>query len=172
MRFKINDIGDEGLVVDVRVTAEWLAAACPELDARPAPRGLALRGRIDKSGDDYLLRGTLQGALETTCARCLEPARLAVDTPLAVTFVPSDERHPAVEVEDPEVVPFAGNDIDIGDDVRDEILLAIPINPVCAESCRGLCPVCGGNRNAILCDCEERQRRTGSKLGALAKLKL
>ena len=46
MRFKINEIGAEGLSLNVAVTAEWVAAACPDLDARPGSRGLALVGRI------------------------------------------------------------------------------------------------------------------------------
>ena len=44
MRFKINEIGDGGLPVKVSVTAEWLAAACPDLDARPAADGLSVHG--------------------------------------------------------------------------------------------------------------------------------
>src|SRR5215813_3481967 len=97
MRFKINQIGDEGLNADVPVTAQWLAAACPDLDARPAPSGLAFHGRLTKSGNDYLLRGHLGGELETPCARCLEPAHLAIDAPIAVTFVSSEAGNAGLE---------------------------------------------------------------------------
>jgi uncharacterized metal-binding protein YceD (DUF177 family) len=172
MRFKINQIADEGLVVDVPVTAEWLAAACPDLDARPAPGGLALRGRLTKSGGDYLLRGDLRGELETVCARCLEPARVAIEAPVTVTFVQRDDDELDVDDEDPDVVSFAGNELDLGDDVRDEVLLAMPVGPLCRPDCQGLCPVCGGNRNQVRCDCEERQRQSGSKLAALGRLKV
>jgi uncharacterized protein len=175
MRFKTNQIGDEGLVVDVPVTGVWLAAACPDLEARPAaPGGVALRGRLLKSGDDYLLRAQIRGELETPCARCLEPARVAVDAPLVVTFVPAD-RDSDGDVglgDDPDVVTFAGSEIDVADEVRDEILLAIPVGPLCTPTCRGLCPVCGGNRNLVPCDCVERQRQGESKLAGLSRLKI
>src|SRR5437899_2018028 len=91
MRFRINQIGDEGLALDVLITAEWLAAACPDLDARPAAGGIRVRGRLTRSGADYLLQGELRGTMETACARCLETAQLAIEVPLAVTFVPGNE---------------------------------------------------------------------------------
>ena len=172
MRFKINQIGDEGLALNVPVTAEWLAAACPDLEARPAASGITLRGRLTKSGSDYLLQGDIRGTLETTCGRCLEPAQLVIDAPLTVTFVPADADEAEEDDDDPDVVAFTGNEIDVGDELRDEILLAIPLSPLCAPTCRGLCPVCGGNRNATPCDCEERQRQGHSKLAALGRLKI
>src|SRR5262245_33632208 len=153
MRFKINEIGAEGLTLNVPVTAEWLTAACPALDARPGDRGLNLTGRIVKAGDDYLLRAELAGVLETPCARCLEPARVPIKATLAVTFVPADLDE-VEEEDDPDVVHFGGTEIDVSDEVRDEIVLALPINPLCAETCRGLCPICGGNRNQVPCTCE------------------
>ena len=170
MRFKINEIGDDGLAFEVPVTSDWLASACPELDAHPARAGLVLAGRIARAGDDYLLRADLSGELETPCARCLEPARVALQIPLAVTFVPADLGE-AADDEDPSFVRFAGGEIDVSDEVRDEIVLGLPINSLCAETCRGLCPVCGGNRNQVACTCEV-DRAVPVRLAALAKIKL
>src|SRR5260221_827265 len=171
MRFKINEIGDEGLALDVPITSEWLAGACPDLEARPGPAGLSLRGRLSRSGEDFLLLGHIGGTLETTCARCLEPARLAVDSQLTVTFVPADDDDEDVD-DDADVVGFAGNQIEIDDEVRDEILLAIPVQVLCTESCRGLCPICGGNRNVVPCECEAERRESASRFAALGKLKI
>ena len=170
MRFKINEIGAEGLPLHVPVTAEWVAAACPDADLHLAPGGLVLAGRIDKTGDDYLLRAHVRGELATSCARCLEPARVRIDLPLAVTFVPRDADE-TDEDEDPDVVGFQGGEIDVGDAVRDELLLAVPINPLCGESCRGLCDVCGTNRNLSPCACKSEPAAT-APFAALAKLKL
>lgn len=170
MRFKINEIGAEGLPLHVPVTAEWLAAACPEAEMRPGPAGLALDGRIDKTGEDYLVRAHLRGELEATCARCLEPARIPIDLPLALTFV-SREADKTDADDDPDVIALTGNEIDVGDEVRDEILLAMPINPVCQEACRGLCEVCGANRNVSPCSCKTDAAATAT-FAALAKLKL
>jgi uncharacterized protein len=172
MRFKINEIGDDGLSLDVPITSEWLASACPDLEARPAEDGLALRGRLSKSGDDYVLLGRIAGTLETPCARCLEPARVSVDAQVAVTFVPADEDDEELAEDDGDVVGFAGNEIALDEEVRDEILLGIPLQVLCSEACKGLCPVCGGNRNAVPCQCEAERRESASRFAALGKLKV
>jgi uncharacterized protein len=45
--------------------------------------------------------------------------------------------------------------IDMADDVRQTVLLAVPLKNVCREDCRGLCPQCGRNLNDGACDCKE-----------------
>lgn len=171
MQFKIKDIGDEGLVLDVPITADWLAAACPDLEVKPGPSGINVHGLLETTGDDVLLRADVRGNVETSCSRCLEPARLALDIPIAVTFVEREVGDPE-EADDPDVIYYDGDEIDLAPEIRDEILLAIPINPTCQEGCRGLCAVCGGNRNVTPCGCEAKQQTVQSKLSALAKIKL
>lgn len=187
MRYKTKDIGDEGLEVRVPVTGSWLSTELPDLELSPGPDGLTLSGRLERTGDDsFLLRGDLRGAVQTGCARCLEPALVPLEVPVTVSYVEVDEapgggkkggKTPPVEDEDDaddegDVLTFSGGVIDIGNEIRDEILLALPISAVCREDCAGICPVCGGNRNAIPCDCEERQRQVNSKLSALKDIKV
>jgi uncharacterized protein len=171
MRFKIKEIGPEGLPLHVPVTAEWVAAACPDVELRAGPAGLALDGRLEKTGEDYLLRGHLHGDVESSCARCLEPARVPIDVSVAVTFVSTESDDTDDEDQDPDVIPFKGGEIDVGEEIRDELLLAVPINPLCRESCRGLCDVCGENRNLSACACKTEPAAT-APFAALAKLKL
>jgi uncharacterized protein len=174
MRFKINEIGVDGVPVNVALSSEWLAAACPDLGAHPAPAGLHLRGSITVMGDDYLLRSDLRGDLDTACARCLEPARVHIDVPIVLTYVPAGTEDVDEEDEDEAgVVTFTGNDIDLSDQIRDELVLAVPFNPLCDEGCKGLCPVCGGNRNLVACShaTTAPAPKVGS-LAALSKIKL
>jgi uncharacterized metal-binding protein YceD (DUF177 family) len=174
MRFKINEIGVDGVPVNVAVSAEWLAAACPDIDARPAPAGLNLRGSITPTGDDYLLRADLRGDLEGTCARCLEPARVHVDVPIVITYVSAGKEDvPEEDEDDVGLVTFTGGELDLSSQVRDELVLAIPFNPLCHEGCKGLCPLCGGNRNVVGCAhaTTAPPAATGS-LAALSKIKL
>lgn len=175
MQYKIKDIGDDGLVLDVPVTAEWLAAACPDSALSPVMPALRLRGVLQRNEPgkdaDILLRAELRGAVETPCSRCLEPARVTLAAPLTVTFVTRTPGDPE-EAGDPDVVYYEGDELDIGTEVRDEILLGIPLSPLCREDCQGLCSVCGGNRNVTPCHCEARQSASAFKASAFAKLKL
>ncbi|HMF44184.1 MAG TPA: DUF177 domain-containing protein [Polyangia bacterium] len=127
------------------------------------------------AGEDYLLRGELTGDLETPCARCLEPALVHVDVPMTMTFVAAGTEEVDVDEEedaDPDVVTFNGGEIDLADELRDAIVLAIPFNPLCDEACRGLCPLCGGNRNLVPCTHAAATPTTPGGLAALGKIKL
>ena len=59
--------------------------------------------------------------------------------------------------EDLEVSVFDGNEIDLTELVREQILLNLPIQVFCQENCRGLCPKCGANQNLIDCKCKENE---------------
>jgi uncharacterized protein len=173
MRYKIKDIGDEGLDIHVAVTEAWLRAECPDVDALPAQGGIVLDGRLEPAGDEYLLRGVLRGGLLTQCVRCLEPATLALDVPVTLTFVEGEQ--PTGEEEDDDgaedVITFQDGVIDLGPEIRDELLLALPMGPLCREDCAGICPTCGANRNLTACDCAQRPVG-GGKFAARAKVKL
>jgi uncharacterized protein len=177
MRYKTKDIGDAGLDVRVPVTAEWLAAECPGLEGKLGDAGITLTGRLEPSGDSYLLRGDLRGSILVACARCLEPALVALDVPVTVSYVETDEPddeddEEAVSDGGGDVLTFSDGVIDLGPEIRDEILLAVPIGPICRPDCAGLCSVCGGNRNVNACDCEEEQRRATSRFAAVKDLKI
>jgi DUF177 domain-containing protein len=172
MRYKTRDIGEGGIDLRVAVSEAWLAAECPDSSLGISKAGMCLEGRLEQVGEGYLLRGTLRGELLVPCARCLEPAPVVVDSPVVVTFVEAGGADKA-EADDTEedVVLFEHGTIDVGRPIRDEILLAVPMGPVCRPDCAGICPSCGRNRNLTPCDCDN-QALENSKFGVLAKMKL
>jgi len=175
MLYKFNEISDEGLSLNVPLSADWLKEECPDLEAKPAREGLAFKGHLSRQGDDAFLRGTLSGVLDSTCARCLEPARVPVRIPIQVSFVASDDDDDddAEDQDDVDVAHFDGDEINIGPELRAQLLLNMPINPACRETCAGLCPVCGVNRNETSCDCASKQELQFGKLStALRNLKM
>jgi uncharacterized protein len=157
----------------VAVTEAWLKAECPELDIRPSEAGITLSGCLEPAGDEFLLRGVLRGGLLTQCARCLEPATLALDVPVTLTFAEREEPGAGDDGDDneEEVIYVLDGVIDVGSEIRDELLLDLPMSSLCREDCAGLCPTCGANRNLTPCDCA-KGLAVGGKLGALAKVKL
>jgi uncharacterized protein len=173
MRYKTKDIGDEGVDIRVAMTEAWLKAESPDVDMRPSEEGITFSGRLEPAGDEYLLRGVLRGGLVTQCVRCLEPATLAIDVPVTLTFVESEQLSGEEEDEDDEedVITFQDGVIDLGPELRDELLLALPMGPLCREDCAGICPTCGVNRNLTPCDCAARPAG-GGKFAARPKVKV
>jgi uncharacterized protein len=174
MKFKVKDIGNDGIDVDMPITPAWLAQQCAELELRPDPT-LAFHGRIEVTGEDYLLRGKLAGHVLLPCARCLEDARLAIDEDISVVYVEQEGDSPDESDDEatdaPDVLTFSDGTIDLTPELRDELLMAVPVRVVCREDCAGLCAVCGGNRNLNPCECVDKQRQSASAFAALAKLK-
>lgn len=65
---------------------------------------------------------------------------------------------------------YRDDKIDLGEVVREQLYLALPMKPLCQEDCKGLCPVCGVNRNRETCTC--RQEWVDPRMAALAELKI
>lgn len=130
-------------------------------------------GRISRDGKEVELRGELQAKIQTACDRCLQPVELSVRAEFKERFVPAvnwrAEPQHELQDEDLNLAVFDGEAIELDDLVREEILLAIPGHVSCREDCRGLCPVCGIDRNRGSCQCETRE--TDSRWQGLGNLR-
>ena len=113
---------------------------------------------VRRDGKKVRRVGHLQTTLECTCSRCLEPFTVPVNTKLDVRFLPSTDntggQEREVEGEDLGVSFYKDDQIDLGEVMREQFYLALPMKPLCREDCRGLCPVCGVNRNRESCTCQ------------------
>lgn len=109
------------------------------LDMVQVPKGtdLALDLRLEAVMDGVLVSGTVTAAVAGECGRCLEPLSQDVEVDLQELFAyepdPGDDEAPVMQ----------GDFIDIEPLVRDAVVLALPLTPLCSEDCAGLCAVCG-----------------------------
>ena len=112
---------------------------------------------IHKDKDRFRLVGTVAAELELPCSRCLEPFRLLVASSFDVRYLPASAASAAVEREvddeDLETSCYRNDEIDLNELLREQFYLALPMKPLCAEECQGLCAECGTNLNAGTCDC-------------------
>ena len=105
------------------------------------------------------VRGHLNVTMETDCDRCLETARFPIDSDFDLFYRPQPpDGRPSAEVElhegEAEIGFYAGGGLHLNDILREYVLLSMPMHPVCSEACKGICPVCGQNRNVRACACE------------------
>ena len=113
---------------------------------------------VRKDQEKVRLVGRLRTVLEVDCSRCLEPYQIPVDAPIDLMFLPGSSNtglaEKKIEDEDIGVSYYHDDVIDLIEVMREQILLALPMKPLCREDCKGLCPVCGVNRNRETCECQ------------------
>ena len=107
-------------------------------------------------GDGVFVRGRLRTTVRLACRRCLSSVEQPVDDTVDLlyqTLGPDDE-----EAEG-EVYPLParGDELDLRDAVREQLLLRAPEFALCSEACRGICPTCGADLNQGDCDCVPEQ---------------
>ncbi|HVJ04680.1 MAG TPA: DUF177 domain-containing protein [Candidatus Saccharimonadales bacterium] len=126
-----------------------------------------------ESIEDIRLVGKLDGRIEVSCARCLEPVEIPISRSFDLLYRPlasekgSDEV--AINEAETEIGYYKGEGMDLEDSLREQILLGVPIKTLCRYDCKGLCPSCGVNRNEQLCDCD--QSKPDARWAALGDLK-
>jgi uncharacterized protein len=117
-----------------------------------------LTGEARKDAKKVRLTGRIVTTLECDCSRCLEPFPVPVDAQIDVLLLPSSENSGQAEqeiAEDDLGVSYYKDDvIDLGELMREQFYLAVPMKPLCRQDCQGLCPVCGINRNRETCSCQ------------------
>ena len=110
----------------------------PDADPPLAPAGdISYRLSAVMAGADLIVTGSASVPLATVCARCLDDVR--------VTISVKDLCFHFEKVKDLEV--------DLTEDVREELLLAVPSCFYCSPDCKGICPMCGANLNHETCSC-------------------
>jgi uncharacterized metal-binding protein YceD (DUF177 family) len=160
LEIPISTVTDVGLHVDVTVPAADLCPAdTPDLPLRE----VVVSGDFTPLVGQILFQGTVKAVFTNTCDRCLKEAVIPVTSSVVWTFEEGSPENNAgdagadleVEEEAHGVFTFDGIAIDLARPVWDEAVLALPAKFVCREDCRGLCPVCGANRNEEPCACED-----------------
>ncbi len=160
---RVPEIPPEGLSHALDLDPAFLEQALEgtEADAQDSRAHADLD--LFRTGHEVVARGRLDGDLAVVCSRCAGVARVSVSEPIEIMFVPRGQETPQVDpdadpIDQPDVVPYDGDEIDLGLTLREELLLALPIAPLCQESCRGLCPRCGADLNDGEHSCPEEPK--------------
>jgi uncharacterized protein len=111
-----------------------------------------LRGSADfgRTPQGLVAEVEISGRTQVECARCLEPFELPVATEFTELYA-FDER----SMSESQLLLPANHQIDLAPLAREYLLLDMPITPLCRPDCKGLCTVCGVNRNREDCGHEQ-----------------
>lgn len=116
---------------------------------------------IEKAGAGaFRVQGRATTRLMLECGRCLDEMEVPVDARFELRYVPQEQNagEPEREIAEDDLTTayYREGALDVVDMLREQFQLALPMKPLCAESCRGLCPECGANLNRATCGCDPK----------------
>lgn len=139
------DAGGKDYVLPLR--AAWIRGALEEHEATSSDADGVLNVRASKSGHDVVVHGSLRAKLTLPCARCLTSFEDEVSSDISVLYVPGSkvvdtskgaDAEYTLEDAEADTLPYDGETVVLDDLVRDELLLGIPMIPLCSEACPGM----------------------------------
>ena len=101
--------------------------------------------KLESLSDGIVVTGHVEAPWHDTCRRCLVPLE-------GTAVAPVDELYQQRVLTD-EAFPIEADQIDLAPMARELVVLELPLAPLCADDCRGICPTCGVNRNEQDCAC-------------------
>jgi uncharacterized protein len=195
MQFHVNieEIREKGLEVKRELPLEFLQSVLgggSDLTFHAVGMG-AFSGHFTKLTGRILLDGHIDVTLKSPCKRCLTDVTRANPIDFALTWVPAkpevgralqkemdsepkddgaEEANGSFDLTAADTETYQGKSIDLEPTLREQILLNMPMDVVCKESCKGLCIMCGQDLNAK--DCGHKQKVPDPRWAALKDIKL
>ncbi len=167
VKIVVSEIPEEGF--SLPITAEPLdreALAGILFDREPSGDAF-----LERVGRDVLIRARFSAVLRLECSRCLESVAFPLDLEFRHVVRPYDRSVESVKelelhAEDLDCGFYENDVFEFNRIVEEQIVLSLPMKPLCRDDCRGLCPRCGANRNEGECGCS-----TGERVSPFEKLK-
>ncbi|MDQ1239207.1 MAG: hypothetical protein QG577_1392 [Thermodesulfobacteriota bacterium] len=164
MKIRFDEINDDGLILVFSGTEDVVSDA---LRSAKLPLGASVASvvkgeiRVEATDDGVRIQGTVVARVDLECSRCL--TRYESDRPVTLDFVVhrvSDEAKAmdkALLEAQPNELVVVGNELDLGDLIVQEVLLDLPMQPLCTQECQGLCARCGAIKGSPECACSEEK---------------
>ncbi len=108
----------------------------------PVGADLDLDLRLESVMEGVLVSGTVTGPLTGECGRCLEPVSSTLEVELQELYAYPDSTSDTT-ADDDELSRMEGDLLDLEPALRDAVVLALPLTPLCRQDCSGLCAECG-----------------------------
>ena len=162
MKVSIPEISPQGLDLELQETIESDTFFSP----------IKAQLRIEKVDTEVMVKGNLIADVKLQCSRCLKDFWSVLSVPVDVVYHPVEEfkiedKH-VIKVEELDMDFYSGEKLDLLDLIMEQIMLNLPMKPLCNELCKGICLKCGTDLNGGNCNCATKDIDPG--LEALKKL--
>jgi uncharacterized protein len=112
---------------------------------------------LDKIANQITLEAAIHTAAAFSCDRCTAPFSSRLDPTYRMHYIWNEEDATRYDIAEVQVISPGSTVIDITEDVRQTVLIAVPLKLLCREDCLGLCPICGKDLNEGPCDCRSEE---------------
>lgn len=151
MKLLISDLTDTGLDIEFEAPIELDG---PELQSQ-----VKASLKISKVSAELLINGRFSCSVELQCGRCLRKFVKDISGSIEVVYHPIEElniedRH-EVRDEDLDLDFYKDDELDIQELLKEQVILSIPMKPICSGDCKGICSQCGTDLNTAGCICEK-----------------
>jgi uncharacterized protein len=187
MVVQVEQIREAGLHLAEPLSQPFLTQALADaaVDGFRPEAASVLHATLRRTSGGVLLEGSAEVPLVAPCKRCLAEVHLQLPVRFTLNLVPAEaspgaadevaedseeESSGSFELTEADQDTYQGKEIDLDPIVREQVLLALPMQVVCREDCRGLCGMCGQNLNEASCDCQSK--RVDPRLAVLKDIKL
>jgi uncharacterized protein len=154
--FNVRDLEVRGGRFDVELAPGKVEFLDPKLRQAGTLKAAGKVELVTGSLGEIRVKGHITVPMEADCDRCLDPARHDVDSDFELYYRPVEEGYgeeTSLDDGEAEMGFYEGEGIELNDVLREYVLLALPMQRLCKENCKGICPVCGQNRNQRECGC-------------------
>jgi uncharacterized protein len=163
LKIGLTQIPEEGLQLDGHIAAADLHFAPGEGESVVFPTPVRLQGQLTRISEQVYFQGNVGGIMELPCSRCLDSVQDEFAVTIRVVYLPPSSPAAAESTErldtsdELDLYIHDGIMIDLQPFIYDQVVLAIPMQPLCRPECAGLCPQCGGNKNDVACACQDEE---------------
>jgi DUF177 domain-containing protein len=155
MEIRVADIPEEGLKLELAYEASDFEGLGDEVRVSSPVQAFFSLKKIETT---VYLTGGMEADIELACSRCGKPFGVHMSAQFKLDLVPAEslprEEERELQAGDLEVEFYKNGIIDFKDFLREQVLLQVPMKPLCTEDCRGLCQYCGQDLNLAQCECE------------------
>jgi uncharacterized protein len=175
LKVNVSKIPEGGMNFQFEKDRTWFRGLLPEQERSALeffPDRIEVSCTVRRMKETVFIGGTAATTIEARCCRCLEMTHLPVSASFKYTYSPppaNPQEEWELNAEDLDFAYYEDDMIDLDDLIFEQIMLQMPIKPLCRETCSGLCPHCGINMNVTSCSCQAET--FDERLAALKKFK-
>lgn len=164
MKIIVSEIPEEGIEQELNLLLS--------LENNEPRENVHVSLRANKYGKRVMLDGSAGMSASLVCSRCLKKFSYPLNVDFHEEYVPQpdavEEEHELMDSE-LEINYYKDDEIDVDDFIREQLIVSVPLKPLCRAECPGICPMCGKDLNEGLCECKKEE--IDPRLLPLKKLK-